>query len=116
MSINTPRSSTGYFSVFQLRPFRLPAAALALAVALLALPLSPLSTAWAAEPPVVVNINTADAATLASALQGVGESRAQEIVRYRETYGPFVSIDELADVKGIGTATVERNRPHITLE
>ena len=56
MSINIHRPSTGHFSVFHLHLFRLPAAALALAITLLALPLSPLSTAWAAEPPAVVNI------------------------------------------------------------
>lgn len=63
-----------------------------------------------------VNINTADADTLASQLQGIGLSRAQEIIRYRETYGPFGSVDELADVKGIGQATLDKNRVLITLE
>jgi competence protein ComEA len=63
-----------------------------------------------------VNINTADADTLASQLQGVGLSRAQEIIRYREAYGPFSSVEELADVKGIGQATLDKNRVLITLE
>ena len=63
-----------------------------------------------------VNINTADAATLAASLKGVGAARAEEIVRYREAYGPFKSVDELTDVKGIGTATLEGNRAIITLE
>ncbi len=63
-----------------------------------------------------VNINTADAQTLSRALKGVGPSRAEEIVRYRETYGPFKTLDELADVKGIGQSTLERNRALITLE
>jgi len=72
-----------------------------------------------AEPvPVVqmVNINTADAAALAAALNGVGTSRAEEIVRYREAYGPFKSVEELADVKGIGPSTLEKNRALITLD
>ncbi len=72
-----------------------------------------------AEPvPVVqmVNINKADAASLAAALNGVGASRAEEIVRYREAYGPFKSVEELADVKGIGPSTLEKNRALITLE
>ncbi len=71
-----------------------------------------------APPPAVaaVNINKADAATMASALKGVGTSRAQEIVRYREAYGPFSSVDELAEVKGIGQSTLEDNRTRITLE
>ena len=63
-----------------------------------------------------VNINTADAAALAANLKGIGESRAMEIVRYRESYGPFESVDELADVKGIGKSTIDMNRSVITLE
>lgn len=64
----------------------------------------------------VVNINTADASTLAVALRGVGESRAREIIRHRETYGPFASPEELLEVKGIGKSTLEQNRSRITLE
>jgi len=63
-----------------------------------------------------VNINTAGAQALAANLKGVGESRAMEIVRYRESYGPFESVDELADVKGIGKSTLDMNRSVITLE
>ena len=48
----------------------------------------------------VVNINKADAATLAKALDGVGKSRAQEIVRYRDAYGPFLTVDDLLLVRG----------------
>lgn len=76
------------------------------------------------EPPAVaaaaqaqlVNINTADAATLAAGLRGVGLSRAEDIIRYRETYGPFGTVEELVDVKGIGQATLDNNRAVITLE
>lgn len=57
-----------------------------------------------------VNINTASAEELASALNGVGLPRAQAIVKHREANGPFSSIDQLADVKGIGAKLVERNR------
>ena len=64
----------------------------------------------------VVNINKADAVSIASTLKGVGNARAQEIVRYREAYGPFSSVDELADVKGIGKSTLDDNRARITLE
>jgi competence protein ComEA len=63
-----------------------------------------------------VNINKADAATIASALKGVGNARAEEIVRYREAYGPFTSVDELTEVKGIGNSTLDNNRAKITLE
>ena len=65
---------------------------------------------------VSVNINTADAQTLAAGLKGVGHSRAEEIVRYREAYGPFASADELTEVKGIGKSTLDKNRKLITLE
>lgn len=63
-----------------------------------------------------VNINTADAQTLAANLKGVGEARAMEIVRYREAYGPFASAEELTEVKGIGKSTLDMNREVITLE
>jgi competence protein ComEA len=57
-----------------------------------------------------VNINTADAATLARELKGIGLKRAQDIVEYRQKHGPFRSIDELALVKGIGPAAIAKNR------
>jgi competence protein ComEA len=63
-----------------------------------------------------VNINTADAQTLSAGLHGVGEARAAEIVRYRETYGPFSSAEELVEVKGIGQSTLDKNRDVIILE
>ncbi len=69
--------------------------------------------AWAADR---VNINAADAAALAETLQGVGPNKAAAIVHYRETNGPFLTIDALAEVQGIGARTVEINRDKITLE
>ena len=62
-----------------------------------------------------VNINTASAEELAAGLSGVGASRALAIVRYREQFGDFESIDELTEVSGIGAATVERNRALLKL-
>ena len=62
-----------------------------------------------------VNINTASAEELAERLSGVGDSKAQAIVRYREQFGAFESVEELAEVAGIGAATVERNRERIRL-
>jgi competence protein ComEA len=69
-----------------------------------------------AAPPQAVNINSANAETLATGLRGIGHSRAMEIVRYREAYGPFTSVDELTEVKGIGQSTLDENRAVITLE
>jgi len=63
----------------------------------------------------VVNINSADAATLAEVLTGVGLSRAEAIIDHRETYGAFANVYELANVKGIGERTVELNEPRIVL-
>lgn len=60
-----------------------------------------------------VDINTADAATLAAVLDGVGEAKAEAIVAYREENGPFQSVDQLAEVKGIGLKTLEKNRDRI---
>ena len=64
----------------------------------------------------MVNVNEADAATLANVLVGVGFSRAQAIVEYREQHGPFYTAEELTAVKGIGQSTVERNLSRITLK
>ena len=60
-----------------------------------------------------IDINTADAQALALALDGVGEAKAQEIVDHREMYGDFKALEELEEVKGIGMATVEKNRHRI---
>lgn len=60
-----------------------------------------------------VNINTADAATLDRVLVNVGPSKAEAIVAYRRQNGPFRSAEQLAQVKGIGLKTVEKNRESI---
>ena len=65
------------------------------------------SAAAFAEP---VNINTADAATLAATIKGIGLKKAEAIVAYRQANGPFVHVDDLANVKGIVAKTVDR--PH----
>ncbi len=64
----------------------------------------------------VVNINTADAATLSRSLVGIGEVRAQAIVAHRTRNGPFRSADDLALVKGIGPKVIERNRANIRVD
>ena len=60
-----------------------------------------------------VNINTADAATLAAELTGVGPALAEAIVRDRTENGKFESAESLARVKGIGDRIVEMNRANI---
>ncbi|WP_263146541.1 ComEA family DNA-binding protein [Pseudomonas sp. RIT-PI-AD] len=63
-----------------------------------------------------VNLNTADPDTLEKGLVGIGGVKARAIVDYREAHGPFTSVDELLEVKGIGTATLEKNRDRLTLD
>lgn len=57
-----------------------------------------------------VDLNQADASTLQRVLAGVGEAKAKAIVAYRDSNGPFSSIDELLEVKGIGNAILDKNR------
>ena len=60
-----------------------------------------------------VDINTADAKTIARRLDGVGKARARAIVAWREKHGRFRAVDDLQRVDGIGRATVESNRERI---
>ncbi len=62
-----------------------------------------------------VNVNKADAATLAKSLDGIGQGKAEAIVAWRDAHGPFKKIDDLRHVKGVGKATLERNRSAILL-
>jgi len=60
-----------------------------------------------------VNINRATTAQLAQELSGIGLSKAEAIVRYREQHGAFRTVEDLANVKGIGLKTVEKLRAFI---
>lgn len=62
----------------------------------------------------VVNINTASVAELTQ-LSGVGESRAQAIISYREKNGAFQSIEQIKNVSGIKDALYERIKDYITI-
>jgi competence protein ComEA len=62
-----------------------------------------------------ININTASQTELES-LPGIGETRAQDIIRYRETNGAFQSIEDLQKVAGIGAATFDRLRSLISTD
>jgi len=63
-----------------------------------------------------ININTADKESLMSAIKGVGEKRAEAIIAYREEHGSFKSLEELADVKGVGPSIVESNMDNLSIE
>lgn len=75
--------------------------------------LAGLNTAFAADK---VNINTATAVELAEGLGGIGMTKAQAIVKYRESNGYFNSIDQLSHVKGIGDKTVDRLRGAVVVD
>jgi len=62
-----------------------------------------------------VSINSANADTLSDILTGVGLKKAQAIVAYREAHGKFKRVEDLALVKGIGEATIEKNKAKLTL-
>ena len=71
--------------------------------------------AAAAEMAETVNVNTADAETMARVLNGVGLKKAEAIVQHRETHGRFDSAADLTAVKGIGESIVEKNADKIVV-
>ena len=64
---------------------------------------------------VTVNINTATAEELSTLLVGIGEKKAQDIIKYREENGPFSTAEQLAEVKGIGPSTLKKNEGRVLL-
>ena len=67
-----------------------------------------------ADAPQRIDINRADAWLLA-ALPGIGDTRATDIVAFREANGPFRSVTDLMKVKGIGQATLDKIKDLITV-
>ncbi len=65
--------------------------------------------------PAQVNINKASAKEISQVLKGVGLKKAEAIVAYRKANGKFRKIEDLAQVKGIGKATVNKNRSKLVL-
>lgn len=62
-----------------------------------------------------ININTADKETLMSVIKGVGETKAEAIINYREENGNFKSVDDLANVKGVGQTTIDKHREQLSI-
>ncbi|BAN47720.1 hypothetical protein PCA10_19880 [Metapseudomonas resinovorans NBRC 106553] len=63
-----------------------------------------------------LNINSADAAAFQGQMVGIGEAKARAIVQHRDEHGPFSSVDDLLEVKGIGAKTLEQNRDRLSVE
>lgn len=62
----------------------------------------------------LININQAPAGELVK-LDGIGETKAAEIIRYRNENGGFKSVDDLINVSGIGQKTLEKIRDFVTV-
>jgi competence protein ComEA len=67
-----------------------------------------------AAPTAPVNLNTATAEDL-DALPGIGPAIAQAIVDHRTQHGPFASVEDLLDVRGIGQSKLDTLRPEVTV-
>jgi competence protein ComEA len=70
-------------------------------------------TATAESVVLYVDINNDSAEKLADLLNGVGQTRAEAIIAYRDEFGPFVAPEDLMNVQGIGPVTLEKNRARI---
>lgn len=63
----------------------------------------------------LINLNTATAAEL-DELPGIGDVLAGRIIDYRESVGPFTSVDQLSEIEGISPRLVDEIRPLVTVQ
>ncbi|MBO1914138.1 helix-hairpin-helix domain-containing protein, partial [Microvirga sp. 3-52] len=63
----------------------------------------------------LININTADESLLVT-INGIGPAKASAIINYREEHGPFISLESIMDVSGIGQKTFEKLEHQITVD
>ena len=76
---------------------------------------APKAATKAMAPAQKANINTAKAKDLAK-VPGVGAKTASAIVSYREKHGPFKSLEELKQIKGIGEKKYDKLKDKLTVE
>lgn len=62
----------------------------------------------------ILDLNRASLSDL-TRLPGIGETKARDILTWRETYGPFRAVEDLLSVDGIGEKTLENLRPYVTV-
>ena len=62
-----------------------------------------------------LNLNSADAKSIADAVKGIGRQRAKKIIAYRTENGPFKSVNELSKIKGISQETINKIRDNVTV-
>lgn len=61
-----------------------------------------------------VNVNKANSAQLQT-LNGIGPTKAQEIINYRKSHGGFKTVEELVNVKGIGAKTLIKMKAQVAI-
>ncbi|MDW3852090.1 helix-hairpin-helix domain-containing protein [Staphylococcus saprophyticus] len=61
-----------------------------------------------------ININDATESQLLT-INGIGPTKAKAIIEYRQQHGPFESVEQLKDVKGIGAKTLEKIGSKLTI-
>jgi competence protein ComEA len=61
-----------------------------------------------------INVNKANSAQLQT-LNGIGPTKAQEIINYRKSHGAFKTVEELVNVKGIGAKTLIKMKVQVAI-
>ncbi len=61
-----------------------------------------------------INVNKANLAQLQT-LNGIGPTKAQEIINYRKSHGGFKTVEELVNVKGIGPKTLMKMKTQVAI-